>query len=142
MTRPREIHEDYVRERDAAVGGNRAFGLVIAVAFVIIATFPLLDSNPVRIWAVVVAAFMLAAALLTPGVLAPLNRLWHAFGVLLHRIVTPIVLVLVFSVFVIVGRIRRVFLKDPLALQFDRSAGTYWITRLHRPDMGSLRRQF
>lgn len=142
MTVSQNIHENFAREEDSPVGSNRAFGIVIAVVFAIIGLWPLVSSHAVRRWPLVVAVLMFAAALLAPGILSPLNRLWHAFGLLLHKVVAPVILVLVFGVFIIVGWIRRGFVKDPLALRFDPSATTYWVDRAHRPDTASLRQQF
>jgi hypothetical protein len=72
----------------------------------------------------------LAAALLRPALLAPLNRLWTRFGLLLHRIVSPVVLgIMFFAVITPMAWIRRALGNDPLRLRFDREARTYWVDR-------------
>jgi hypothetical protein len=69
-------------------------------------------------------------ALLWPAVLAPLNRIWTRFGLLLHRIVSPVVLgVMFFGVVTPMGLVMRALGKDPLRLRFDPAARTYWIER-------------
>src|SRR5688572_29398427 len=82
-------------------GSSRSFGIVFAVVFTIIGCWPLLKSGPVRPWALVVAALFLGLGVAAPKVLAPLNRLWMQFGLLLGRIVSPIVLFLVYIVAVV-----------------------------------------
>jgi len=79
---------------------------------------------------VVVGAAFLVVAWLRPAVLAPLNRAWTRFGLLLHRIVSPIVLgVMFFVVITPMGLVMRALGKDPLRLRYDREARTYWIDR-------------
>ena len=69
-------------------------------------------------------------AWLSPAALAPLNRVWTRFGLLLHRIVSPVVLGVMFFVVVTpMGLVMRALGKDPLRLRFDREARSYWIDR-------------
>ncbi|MBX3703137.1 MAG: hypothetical protein KF822_05135 [Steroidobacteraceae bacterium] len=125
-------------------GSNRAFGIVFAVVFAIIAAWPLMKGGPVRLWAAAIAAIFLLLALALPRVLAPLNRLWMAFGLLLGRIVSPIMLFLVYVIAVVpTGLIMRMFGKDPLHRRFDPAATSYWVHRVPpgKPD-GTMTRQF
>ena len=87
--------------------------------------------------------FLLLAALV-PGVLAPANRLWTKFGLLLHHIVSPIALgILFFLVVTPTGLLMRLFGKDPLRLRFDPDADSYWIKRdPPGPAADSLKNQF
>ena len=79
-----------------------------------------------------------------PALLAPLNRLWTRFGALLHRVVSPIVLGFMFFVVITpMGLVRRMLVKDPLRLRFDRQAGSYWVPRQPPgPPPQSLTNQF
>jgi hypothetical protein len=73
--------------------------------------------------------------------LAPLNRLWFRFGLLLGKIVTPIVMLLVFVLTVVpTGIVMRLLGKDPLRRKFDKSASSYWVSRDAPP--GPMRNQF
>ena len=123
---------------------DRAFGIVFAVVFAIVALLPLWRGGEVRIWALLAAAAMLAIAFAAPRVLAPFNRLWTAFGSLLHRIVSPVALGIVyFGVVAPTGLLMRLFGKDPLRLRFDASAPSYWIERSPPgPSAESLKDQF
>jgi hypothetical protein len=105
-------------------------GLVFAALFVIIAAFPLFFGGAIRWWSLAVAAAFLIVALVVPGMLTPLNRAWTRFGLLLHRVVSPIVLGFLFYVVVTpLGLLMRLLGKDPLRLHWDRQSPTYWIER-------------
>jgi hypothetical protein len=123
-------HEALRRDEVVRGASNRAVGLVFAVVFVIIGTYPLLFGAPLRVWSVAVGAAFAGAALLVPHVLAPLSRVWLRFGLLLHQIVSPIVLgFLFFFVVAPLGFLMRLLGKDPLRLRRDAAATTYWIER-------------
>ena len=76
---------------EVKMGSERGFGIVFAIVFLIIALFPLLGDGGVRLWSVAVAAIFGGLAFLAPKVLSPLNKLWFKFGMLLSKIVSPIV---------------------------------------------------
>lgn len=123
-------HESF--DRDEAVGGSsdRSFGLVFAVVFLVIALVPWAFGGKFRVWSLGVAAAFGVVAFAAPGILAPLNRLWLRFGQLLHRIVSPLVLgIMFFLVITPIGLLMRALGKDPLRRRFDRGAPTYWIPR-------------
>ncbi|MEK9679824.1 MAG: SxtJ family membrane protein [Rhodospirillaceae bacterium] len=118
------------RDQDVKLGSNRSFGVVFTLVFVIIAIWPLLNGENIRLWAVAVAVAFLAVALIAPGWLSPVNRIWFRFGLLLHRIVSPIIMGLVFFLTVTpIALIMKLFGKIPLSLQFDAAATSYWIKR-------------
>lgn len=123
-------HESFDRDEALPGGSNRALGIVFAVVFALIALVPPLFGGPIRLWSLGVSAAFLAAAFLAPALLGPLNRVWTRFGLLLHRIVSPIVLGFMFFVVVTpIGLLMRAFGKDPLRLRFDRVVRSYWIER-------------
>ena len=123
-------HESFDRSGTVKSSSDRAFGIVFATLFVVVGVLPLFSGGAVRVWSLAVAAMFLAAALLRPALLAPLNRLWTRFGLLLHRIVSPVVLgIMFFAVITPMAWIRRALGNDPLRLRFDREACTYWVDR-------------
>jgi hypothetical protein len=137
-------HESFYRDESIQGSSNRGFGLVFAVVFALIGLWPLISSGGVRLWSLAVAAGFLIAALVLPTVLGPLNRLWLRFGLLLHRIVNPIVLgIMFFLVITPMGVVMRLFGKDLLKLRYDRSAASYWVSRTPPgPEPKSLNHQF
>ena len=110
------------------IGSERSFGIVFCVVFLIVALWPLWGGESIRYWAMAVAAGFLMLGYLAPNVLRPLNRLWFKFGMLLSRIVSPIVMAILFFITVTpIGLIRRAFVTDPLNQKIDPKADTYWV---------------
>lgn len=137
-------HERLSTEDDVRSGSDRSFGIVFAVVFSLIALFPLLHGGGVRLWAMAIAAVFAGLALVRPSVLAPLNRLWFRFGLLLHKVVNPLILGLMFFVIVTpLAAIVRLFGGKLLSLGYDRSLPSYWHKRSPPgPAPESIRNQF
>ena len=136
-------HETLSRADDVRRGSERSFGLVIAGALVVISAIRLWHGS--EIWYLLVAAAVLAAlAVVAPRALKPLNILWFRVGLVLHAIVTPVVLGLMFfTVITPLGWLMRALGKRPLSLGFDRTATSYWIHRTPPgPAPDSLPNQF
>ncbi len=144
MAETQGFHEQFSRGDEVKAGSERAFGLVFAAVFALIGLWPLFSAGGVRVWALIVAALFAAAAFLAPGALKPLNRAWFLFGMLLHKIVNPLVMALLFFTTVTpTALVMRLAGKDPLRLKFDRAAKSYWIERAPPgPEPDSMRRQF
>ena len=123
---------------------DRVFGLVFSTVFAVIAVYPLLRSESIRSWSLIVAGIFLLLAMAAPSVLAPANQLWMKFGELLHRIVSPVALGIVFCFAILpTGLLLRLFGKDPLRLRLDPNAASYWIRRAPPgPTAESLNDQF
>jgi len=137
-------HEDLARAEEIGGSSDRSFGLVFSGCFLVIGLWPLVHRNPTRDWALVLAATFFAIALIRPALLGPLNRLWLRLGLLLQRIVSPVVLGLVyFTTVTPIGLLMRLLGKNPLGLGFDPDAKTYWIERRPPgPAPETMRRQF
>lgn len=124
------MHEDLRREHDVKRSSERSFGIVFAVVFAIVGLLPLLSRGEFRIWALGLAAVFLGLAFLWQAPLRPLNRLWMRFGLLLHAIVSPVIMGLLFYGTVApIGLLMRLAGKDPLRLKRDPQASSYWIQR-------------
>jgi predicted membrane metal-binding protein len=139
-----QLHEDYSREEEVKAGSDRGFGLVFAGFFGIVSAISLWRSGSTWHWALPVAAAFLAVALVYPSILAPLNKLWLKFGLLLYKVMNPIVLGLLFFVTIMpIGLLMRAFGKDFLRLKRDPNARTYWIDRTPPgPPPQSMKNQF
>jgi hypothetical protein len=104
--------------------------VVFAVVFLLIAARPLLSGAGPRWWSVGVSAAFAAVALLSPGLLAPLNRQWIKLGLLLGKVVSPIALgVLFFGIVSPIGAVIRLTGGDPLRLKRNAAAKSYWLPR-------------
>ncbi len=135
---------DVASHSEVKIGSERSFGFVFAVVFAIIAFWPAVFSDGgVRIWATAVSVAFAAAAVFAPRFLAPLNRAWFKFGMLLGALVAPIVMGLIFVLTVVpIGYLRRLKNPDPLNQRFDPEADTYWTTRSKDNAPSSMTKQF
>lgn len=133
-----QTHEILARDHEMKTGSDKSFGYFFAAVFALIGVWPALtfgwpprfDPAAIRRWALVIAALFLFVALIRPALLHPLNRLWHRFGLLLSKIVTPIVMGLLFALTVVpTATILRLRGRDLLRLKLDRQAKSYWIMR-------------
>ena len=138
------LHEDLRRDDRTTGPSDRKFGLTIGAILALIAIWKSIHgSNWGLVWGALGLA-LIGCALLRPALLSRLNDLWLRFGLLLHRIVNPIIMVLLFfGMIVPIGLLMRALGKDPLRLKRDEAAGSYWIARSDdRPLPEAMRQQF
>jgi len=111
------------------ISSNRSFGIVFFIVFLIISLYPLLNSEPIRIWFLIIALIFLVMGLINSKILTPLNKLWFKFGIILGKIVSPFVMGIIFFLVVTpIGLIMRLFGKDLLNLKFNGNK-SYWIEK-------------
>jgi Saxitoxin biosynthesis operon protein SxtJ len=136
--------EPEVEREEVTSSSDRSFGYVFSIAFTVIGLWPLLDGRSPRYWALAIACIFLLLAGFAPRILRPLNMLWGRLGALLHRIVTPIVMSVVFFLVVTpLAYIMQALGKDPLRLRWDKNAKSYWIEREPAgPEPQTMTRQF
>ena len=119
----------------------KSFGVVFSIVFLIVSLYPLINSEVLSIWALIVSVVFLLLAFIAPNILSLPNKLWFKFGMLLGSIIAPIVMALVFFVIVLpTGLIMRLLDKDLLKQKIDKNAKSYWIER--NEPMGSMKDQF
>lgn len=161
-------HESFSGHDEPQGSSDRGFGLVFSGFFIILAVlsffaklpfkldnaylescpfwsrYPILTNHALTLSFVTISAIFLLIALINPKTLAPLNWVWTKFGLLLHKIVSPIVLgILFFLIFTPMGIMIRLFGGDPLHLRFDAKTPSYWIMRFPPgPAPDSLKNQF
>ena len=138
-------HEKIVSHDEREPPSIRSFGLTFAAVFAIIAFWPtLFRAETPRLWSLALSVAFVAIAYLAPGLLKPLNKLWFKFGMLLHRIVNPVVLGIMFLVFITpIAAVLRLLGKKLIPLSFERDKASYWIERIPPgPVPDSLRNQF
>ena len=112
------------------LGSNRSFGIVFFIVFVLIATYPLLNQGEVRIWSLIISFLFLFLGLLNSKILTPFNKLWFRFGLFLGKIISPIIMgVIFFLVVTPIGLLMRFFGKDVLDLKLNKKKNSYWIEK-------------
>ena len=114
---------------DIKISSNRSFGIVFFVVFLLIALYPLTYGGEIRIWSLIISIIFLILGLLNSKILAPLNKIWFKFGILLGRIVSPLIMGIIFFLVVTpVGLIMRLLGKDVLNLKYNKNK-SYWIKK-------------
>jgi len=108
---------------------NRNFGIVFTIVFLIISFWPLFKGGDIRYWSLIISFIFFALALINSKILMPLNKIWMKFGLLLGKVVSPIVMGFIFF-FVVTptGILMRIFGKDLLNLK-KNNQNTYWIKK-------------
>ena len=120
---------------------EKSFGVVFSIVFLVVSLYPLINSEGLRIWALVVSIIFFLLAFLAPKILVLPNKLWFKFGLLIGSIVAPIVMAFVYFVTVLpTGLIMRLLGKDLLKQKLDKNAKSYWVKRSE--PMGSMKNQF
>lgn len=139
-----QTHETFTREEEVKGSSDRSFGLTFAVVGLILAGISFWRGGSWWPYALAAAASFAGLALAAPGVLAPLNRLWLKFGLLLHHVINPLVMgLLFFGVITPMALALRLMGKDLLRLRFDARAKSYWIPRdPPGPAPDTMRHQF
>ena len=116
-------------QKDIKIGSNRSFGVVFFLVFLLISLYPLINDGNLRIWSFVISIIFLILGILNSKILSPLNKIWFKFGLLLGKIISPIVMGIIFFIVVTpTGLILRLFQKDVLNLKFNNN-NTYWIEK-------------
>ena len=118
---------------------NRNFGIVFFIVFFIIAFLPLLNQNEIRYWSFFISVVFLFLAIIKSEILTPLNKIWFKFGIVLGKVVSPIVMgVIFFLVITPIGIFMRLIGKDLLNLKKTKNQ-TYWNKKVNA---SSMKKQF
>ena len=114
---------------DVKIGSNRSFGVVFFVVFLLISIYPLIINESIRIWSLIVSLIFLFLGIINSNILSPLNKIWFNFGIFLGKIISPIVMGIIFFLVVTpIGLIMRLIGKDVLNLSYN-DYKTYWIEK-------------
>jgi hypothetical protein len=108
---------------------NKSFGIVFCIVFLLIGIWPILNNESYRFWALVISLVFLILGLTNSKLLTPLNILWFKLGILLGKIVSPVVMgIIFFFVVTPTAILMRLFKKDLLNLKYNDSK-SYWIKK-------------
>jgi hypothetical protein len=124
------MHENFEREEPVKPGSQRSFGIVMAAVFGLLSLVSWWHHGMAWHWMSAIAAIFLIAALVVPAALKPLNWLWFKIGMLLHAVVSPLVMGLMFYLAVLpTGLVMRALGNDLLRLKHEPDSDSYWIVR-------------
>jgi len=136
-------HENFSRGIHGRGPSDANFGWVFTAAFLIFGLWPLIHGRPVRFAWLAASATVLLVTLVRPSLLHPANRLWTGLGLLLGKVMNPLITgLLFFAVFTPVALFLRWRKKDLLALVRNPEAETYWVTRTAPNEPSSMVNQF
>ena len=124
-----------MKNKKIKMSSNRSFGLVFFAIFLIISIWPLLDDKDIRIWSLIISLIFLILGILNSNILKPFNKIWFKFGIFLGKIVSPIIMGLVYFLVVTpTGFIMRFLGKDLLKLKKNKN-NTYWLAKNYKSNM-------
>ena len=127
-------------EKKIKVSSNKSFGIVFSIFFLLISIYPLLNNDPIYYWSLFLSFIFLVLGLMDSKILSPLNLLWFKFGILLGKIVSPIVMGIIFFLVVTpISILLKIFGKDVLNLKFNNNK-TYWIEK--NEPKSNMKKQF
>ena len=114
---------------DIKISSNKSFGIVFFVVFLLIAIYPLTNGGDIRIWSGIISFIFLVFGLLNSSILTPLNKIWFKFGIILGKIISPVIMAIIFFLVVTpTGLIMRILRKDILNLKYNQNK-SYWIEK-------------
>ena len=114
---------------DIKISSNRSFGIVFFIVFLLIALYPLTYSQDIRVWSAIISIIFLVLGLLNSKILTPLNKLWFKFGIFLGKIISPIIMGIIFFLVVTpIGLLMRLLGKDLINLKYNNNK-SYWIEK-------------
>lgn len=120
---------------------NRSFGLLFFFVFVILGLWPLKNSENLNYYFIGISIVFLFLGLINSKLLSPLNNSWIKLGEILGLIIAPVVMVVVYFIFLTpISIIVRIFGKDLLNVNFNKKLDSYWVKR--KKKFGSMRKQF
>jgi hypothetical protein len=130
-TKP-SFHEDFSRGETVKGSSDRAFGLTVGGILVLIALVRAWLHGPG--WLPYglggIGLLLVVLGLVLPRSLSAANRAWMKLGLVMFKVVNPVVLALIYGLTIVpTGLLMRLFGRDPLKLRIDRAAASYWVIR-------------
>ena len=111
------------------IGSNKNFGIVFCVVFLIISLWPMLSENQINYWLLGISFIFLVLGLTNSKILTPLNKIWFKFGIFLGKIVSPLVMGLIFfAVVTPIGILMKLLKKDLLKIKYNDNK-SYWVKK-------------
>ena len=118
-----------MKNTEIKISSNKSFGVVFFIVFLIVSIYPLINNGELRIWSLITAIIFLILGLINSKVLTPLNKLWIKFGLLLGKVISPLIMGIIFFLVVTpTALIMRIIGKDLLNLKFNNKK-SYWIEK-------------
>ena len=115
---------------DAKIGSNRSFGIVFFIVFLLIGFYPFLNQEELKLWSIIISFIFLILGIMNSKILTPFNKIWIKLGIFLGKIISPIIMGLIFFLVVTpIGIFMRILGKDLLNLKFKGDKKSYWLEK-------------
>ncbi len=129
-----------MKNNEIKISSNKSFGIVFAVVFFLIALWPIIKSDDIRIWSLIVSIIFLILGVMNSSILTPLNKIWFRFGIFLGNFIAPVVMgIIFFFVVTPIGLIMRLLGRDLIKLK-KNNENSYWIEK--KDTESGMRKQF
>tara|TARA_B100000131_G_C17920487_1_gene534169 strand:- start:55 stop:444 length:390 start_codon:yes stop_codon:yes gene_type:complete len=126
--------------KDIKISSNRSFGFLFAFVFSLVAFWPILNQNEIRIWSLIIAIVFLILGFFNSKLLTTLNKIWFRFGIFLGNFISPIIMgIIFFFVVTPTGLIMKLFNRDLINLKKSNKK-SYWIEK--KDIKSSMKNQF
>jgi len=114
---------------DIKISSNRSFGIVFFIVFLLIAVYPFFKGGDIRLWSIIISLVFLVLGFINSKILTPFNKLWFRFGIFLGKVISPIIMGIIFFLVVTpIGFLMRLLGKDILNLRYNNNK-SYWIEK-------------
>lgn len=105
---------------------SKYFGIILSIILIIYCVYDFYI-NELQILLLLFTLTLLLVSLFKPSILNPITKLWVLLGITLGKIISPIVLGLVFFIVVTpTSLIRKIIIKDPINQKINKKLKTYW----------------
>ena len=129
-----------MKNNEIKISSNKSFGIVFAIVFFLIGLWPIIKSNDIRIWSLILSVIFLILGLMNSSILTPLNKIWFRFGIFLGNFIAPVVMgIIFFFVVTPIGLIMRLLGRDLIKLK-KNNENSYWIEK--KDTESSMKKQF
>ena len=120
---------------------EKSFGIVFTIFFAILSLYPVIYKNDINLVLLIISMIFFTITILKSDLLYYPNKIWFEIGTLLGKIVSPLVMgIIFFSTVTPTGIAMRLLKKDLLKKKFETKKKTYWVNK--SKNIGSLRNQF
>ena len=130
------------RKKKIKINSNRSFGLVFFVIFFIIAFWSFKgEFSQIKTFPLIISFIFLVLGIINSNILTPLNKLWFKFGLMLGRLISPVIMAFIFFLIVTpIALMMKVARKDSMGKKYNKKAKSYWLKRQY--PISTMKRQF